>query len=52
MQVIGETMVEYIMQGNKFKEDLVNKKNRDQLVTSFGDMGRINQQMSNPAWLD
>jgi hypothetical protein len=52
MQVIGEAMAEYIMQENQFKADLVNKKNRDQLVTSFGDIGRINQQMSSPQWLD
>lgn len=53
MRVIGEAMVDYIMEtGNDFKVDLVNDKNKDELITSFGDVVRIKAQMSSPEWLD
>jgi len=53
MKVIGEQMAEYIVRsGNKFREDLVDKNNNDQLVTTSGDIERIRTQMSDPKWLD
>jgi hypothetical protein len=55
MKVIGEAMVEYIMQHpekGQFKHDLVNERGNDLLVTKFGDVARIRSQMSDPAWLD
>ena len=55
MKAIGDAMVEYIMsneKGGKFKTDLTNEKKRDQLVTTFGDVDIIKNQMSNPRWLD
>jgi len=52
MQVIGRQMAKYIMdKGNCFTKDLV-KNGRDELVTSFGDVDRIREQMSKPEWLD
>ena len=51
MQIIGQQMAEYIMQGNKFTDDLANN-NRDLLVTAFGDVIRIQKQMSSTEWLD
>ena len=42
VEVIGEAMVDFIMNdGGQFKKDLVNDKNRDLLVTTFGDIKRI-----------
>ena len=55
MKAIGEAMVEYICPataGNWFKQDLVNAKKRDALVTAFGDTARIQKQMSDAKWLD
>jgi len=55
MQVIGKAMAEFIMtneKGGKFKKDLINDKNRDLLITSFGDVAKIKAQMSNPDWLN
>lgn len=55
MKIIGEAMVEYIMQHpekGQFKHDLVNERGNDLLVTKFGDVARIRTQMSDPAWLD
>ncbi len=58
MQAIGEAFVAYICpehdvaSGNWFKEDLINRNNRDLLVTSFGEVDRIKKQMSDPLWLD
>jgi hypothetical protein len=52
MQVIGQQMAEFIMQkGGAFKTDLA-ASNRDLLVTTSGDIVRIQRQMSNPQWLD
>ncbi|MEO5999697.1 MAG: patatin-like phospholipase family protein [Chitinophagaceae bacterium] len=51
MQVIGQQMAEFIMQDNKFTDDLANN-NRDLLVTAFGDVTRIQSQMSSTEWLD
>ncbi|MBS1563783.1 MAG: patatin-like phospholipase family protein [Bacteroidetes bacterium] len=52
MQVIGQQMAEYIIQGgNGFKGDLA-ARNRDLLVTASGDIVRIQKQMSDPKWLD
>jgi hypothetical protein len=53
MQVIGQQMAEYIIQkGGAFQKDLVDSNNNDALVTTFGDIERIQKQMSNPNWLD
>ncbi|MBI9036328.1 MAG: hypothetical protein JEZ03_17850, partial [Bacteroidales bacterium] len=53
MDVIGEAMVDYIMEsGGAFQRDLVDAKNRDALVSRFGDIVRIKKQMSDPEWLD
>ena len=53
MKVIGEQMATYITDtGNNFREDLINDRCNDQLVTFFGDITRIQKQLSNPAWLD
>ena len=52
MQVIGQQMAAYIMQsGNEFKTDLATR-NRDCLVTTSGDIVRIQKQMSDAQWLD
>lgn len=53
MQVIGQQMAEYIVQtGNNFKKDLVDDRYNDLLVTTSGDISRIQTQMSSPEWLD
>lgn len=55
MHIIGEAMVEFIMtdkEGGEFRKDLINKKNRDLLVSSFGDLERIKEQMSSPEWIN
>lgn len=57
---IGEAFVEYICppgdsdktKGNWFRADLVNERGRDMLVSAFGDVKRIQAQMSDPKWLD
>jgi len=52
MQVIGQQMAAYIMQsGNGFKADLATR-NRDLLVSTSGDIVRIQKQMSDIQWLD
>jgi uncharacterized protein len=53
MKVIGEQMANYIIKiGNNFQSDLVDENRNDKLVTFFGDVERIQKQMSNPKWLD
>jgi patatin-like phospholipase/acyl hydrolase len=53
MQVIGTQMAEYIVQsGNNFRKDLCNDHGRDELVLAFGDVERIQKQMSTPGWVD
>lgn len=55
MKVIGEAVVEYIMndpKGGKFKKDLVDENKKELLVTAFGKIDRIKEQMSDPDWLD
>jgi len=45
-------MAKYIMDSaNGFTKDMV-INGRDELVTSYGDVERINLQMSSPEWLD
>ncbi|MBO9205478.1 MULTISPECIES: patatin-like phospholipase family protein [Niastella] len=52
MKTIGEQMAAYIVQnGNNFTEDLA-ENNRDLLVTTFGDITRIQKQLSAATWLD
>lgn len=52
MKVIGQQMAQYIMEtGNRFQSDL-SVNNRDMLVSAFGDVTRIQKQLSNPQWLD
>lgn len=52
MKVIGEQMALYIVQsGNNFQRDLATNYN-DDLVTTFGDIVRIQKQMSDPKWID
>lgn len=53
MKVIGEQMAEYVIQsGNNFKKDLTDSRLNDLLVTTFGDIKRIQIQLSDPDWLD
>jgi hypothetical protein len=65
MKVIGEAMAEYIcppaeagkpapqQAANWFRKDLVYPNStHDQLVTTFGDVPRIAQNLSSPAWID
>jgi len=53
MKVIGQQVAEYIVQtGNNFRKDLVDANFNDLLVTTSGDIVRIQKQMSSPEWLD
>ena len=53
MKIIGEQMAEYITDtGNNFRRDLTDEKGNDLLVTTTGDIIRIQKQMSDPHWLD
>jgi patatin-like phospholipase/acyl hydrolase len=53
MKIIGQQMAEFIVQsGNNFKKDLVDSRYNDLLVTTSGDIVRIQKQMSSPQWLD
>jgi hypothetical protein len=52
MKVIGQQMADFIMKsGNGFKTDLANN-NRDILVTTSGDISRIQKQLSTAQWID
>jgi len=52
MKVIGQQMAAYIANsGNGFQTDLA-VNNRDCLVTAFGDIARIQKQLSTAEWLD
>ena len=52
MKTIGEQLAAYIVQqGNNFTEDLATN-GRDLLVTTFGDIVRIQKQLSTADWLD
>lgn len=52
MKTIGEAMVDYIMVNNQFKRDLNDTPSkRDELVTAFGDVEGIKDNVSNAAWL-
>jgi len=52
MKTIGKQMAQFIVDsGNGFKKDLA-ENNRDILVTAFGDIIRIQKQLSNPVWID
>jgi hypothetical protein len=52
MKVIGGQMAAFIVNsGNGFKSDLA-ANNRDLLVTTSGDISRIQKQLSDPLWLD
>lgn len=53
MKIIGEQMALFIMtSGNCFTKDLINNNNNDILVTTSGDISRIESQMSDPNWID
>lgn len=53
MQVIGQQLAQFIVSsGNGFKADFVDGNNRDRLVTAFGDIERIQKQLSTPQWID
>lgn len=53
IKIIGRQMAEFIVQsGNNFKKDLVDINHHDLLVTTSGDITRIQKQMSSPEWLD
>ncbi|MEO8823979.1 MAG: patatin-like phospholipase family protein [Ginsengibacter sp.] len=53
MKIIGQQMAEFIVQsGNNFKKDLVGDRQNDLLVTTSGDITRIQKQMSSAEWLD
>lgn len=53
MQIIGQQLAEFIVSsGNGFKADFVDANNRDKLVTAFGDIARIQKQLSTAQWID
>lgn len=53
MKIIGQQMAEFIVQsGNNFRKDLVGDRQNDLLVTTSGDIIRIQKQMSSAEWLD
>ncbi len=53
MKVIGEQMAAYIVEsGNMFQKDLIDERFNDLLVTTSGDIIRIQKHLSDPAWLD
>jgi len=53
MKVIGEQMALYIEQsGNNFQRDLIDARCNDLLVTTSGDIVRIQKQLSDAKWLD
>ena len=53
MKIIGEQFAEFIVKsGNNFKKDLVGDNQNDLLVTTSGDIVRIQKQMSSATWLD
>lgn len=53
MKTIGVQMAEFIIQsGNRFRSDLVDNRSHDLLVTTSGDIFRIQKQMSSISWLD
>ena len=53
MKTIGQQMAEYIVQtGNNFQKDLADTRCNDLLVTTFGDIIRIQKQLSSAGWLD
>jgi hypothetical protein len=54
MKVIGDAMVEYIMQNQSppFGKDLVDDKGKELLVSRLGDVERIKIQMSAAEWVD
>ena len=53
MKVIGQQMAEYIVQsGNNFQKDLADNRCNDLLVTTFGDIIRIQKQLSSAEWID
>ena len=53
MRVIGQQMAAYITEtGNNFRKDLIDDRCNDLLVTTSGDIVRIQKQLSDPLWLD
>jgi hypothetical protein len=58
MRIMGQAFVEYLRRDAKsrqrtmFSYDLVDGESKEPLVTRSGDVERIAQQMSNPAWID
>jgi uncharacterized protein len=53
MKVIGEQMALFIVQsGNNFQHDLADAHFNDLLVTTSGDIIRIQKQLSDPKWID
>lgn len=53
VKIIGEAMMDYIMQSNQFTRDLNDTPTkRDELITAFGDVDRIKAQVSDAVWID
>jgi uncharacterized protein len=53
MKVIGEAMTDYIMQKNKFTRDLNDTPSRrDELITAYNNVSRIQTMVSDPTWID
>lgn len=53
MKVIGEAMTDYIMQKNKFTRDLNDTPTRrDELITAYNNVSRIQAMVSDPKWID
>ena len=51
LQIIGQSMVEYIMADNRFQRDLI-EGSRDALVTAYNNVSRIKLMVEDPEWID
>jgi uncharacterized protein len=52
MELIGKQMAQFILAHGAFTKDLIDSSGRDLLVSRFGDIERIMDQMSDPKWID
>lgn len=53
LKVIGESMADYIMVKNKFLRDLNDTPSkRDELITAYNNVSRIQQMVSSQKWID
>ena len=52
LQIIGNSMAEYIMENGAFSKDLIDDSGKDLLISRRGDIDRIQSQLSSNEWLD